>query len=76
VAPEDAALWDALRACRKQLADEGGVPPYVIFHDATLRAMLAQRPASLDDLLAVNGVGRAKLERYGQAFLDVLAAAR
>ncbi len=75
VAPQDEALWDALRACRKQLAEDGGVPPYVIFHDATLRDMLARRPASLEQLLEVNGVGRAKLERYGEAFLEVLAQA-
>ena len=48
------------------------MPPYVIFHDVTLRAMAAERPASPDALLGVTGVGRAKLERYGERFLEVL----
>ncbi|MGR8918994.1 MAG: DNA helicase RecQ [Gammaproteobacteria bacterium] len=71
---EDAALWDRLRACRRRLAEANGVPPYVIFHDRTLRDMLARKPATLADLLEVSGVGQAKLERYGQAFLDELVA--
>jgi len=65
-------LWDALRHCRKQLADEQDVPPYLIFHDATLMAMLEQRPASLAGLAALSGVGETKLARYGDAFLAVL----
>ncbi|MBT8446069.1 MAG: DNA helicase RecQ [Gammaproteobacteria bacterium] len=69
----DRELWERLRACRKRLADEQGVPPYVIFHDRTLRDMLARRPGTLMDLLEVSGVGQAKLERYGAAFLDELA---
>jgi ATP-dependent DNA helicase RecQ len=73
---EDAALWDALRACRRELADEQGVPAYVIFHDRTLQDMLHLRPRDASELLLVNGVGQAKLERYGQRFLDVLAAER
>ena len=68
-------LWEALRACRKRLADEHGVPPYVIFHDATLVAMAAARPSSADDLLSLPGVGQAKLARYGDAFLQVLREA-
>jgi ATP-dependent DNA helicase RecQ len=71
---EQDPLWEALRACRRQLALAQGVPPYVIFHDATLAAMATHRPATLAQLSAVNGVGAAKLERYGQAFLDVLNA--
>ncbi len=67
-----APLWDALRACRKRLADEHGVPPYVIFHDSTLAAMASLQPSSVEDLLSVPGVGQAKLARYGEAFLDVL----
>lgn len=65
-------LWEALRACRKRLADEHGVPPYVIFHDATLAAMASERPVSREDMLTLPGVGQAKLARYGEAFLDVL----
>jgi ATP-dependent DNA helicase RecQ len=68
----DQELWERLRACRKRLADAEGVPPYVIFHDRTLREMLALRPASVQELLAISGVGQAKLERYGQSFLDEL----
>jgi ATP-dependent DNA helicase RecQ len=69
----DARLWEALRDCRKALAEEQGVPPYVIFHDATLQEMLLQRPTSAAGLLEVTGVGAAKLERYGAYFLRVLA---
>jgi ATP-dependent DNA helicase RecQ len=67
-------LWDALRACRKQLADAQGVPPYVIFHDATLNEMMAIRPRTEGELLGIAGVGKTKLERYGEAFLRVIAA--
>ncbi|HSG88334.1 MAG TPA: DNA helicase RecQ [Pseudomonadales bacterium] len=72
VAPEDQDLWDALRACRKRLADAAGVPPYVVFHDATLRDMLAKRPLSLGAMLDVSGVGESKLDKYGTDFLAVL----
>jgi ATP-dependent DNA helicase RecQ len=72
LAPEDEPLWDALRECRKELAAEHNVPPYVIFHDATLRQMVALRPADSAALLAVGGVGQAKLARYGERFLEVL----
>jgi ATP-dependent DNA helicase RecQ len=69
---DEQALWEALRECRRRLAAEHAVPPYVIFHDATLLQMVAQRPASADELLALSGVGRAKLERYGQVFLEAI----
>jgi len=72
VADADRELWEALRACRKRLADENGVPPYMVFHDATLMDMLSHRPVSEDELLALNGVGRAKLARYGRAFLEII----
>jgi ATP-dependent DNA helicase RecQ len=71
-APVDEALWDALRACRRTLAEEQGVPPYVIFHDATLVAMAQALPRDADALLAISGVGAAKLERYGSRFLTVI----
>lgn len=64
--------WDALRELRKSLASEHGVPPYMIFHDATLQAMLAQRPTTLDELSAIPGVGQHKLTQYGQAFVEEL----
>ena len=72
VAEADRQLWEALRARRKQLAEEEGVPPYVIFHDATLMDMLALRPRDLYEMAAVSGVGDRKLEAYGDAFLAVL----
>jgi ATP-dependent DNA helicase RecQ len=73
--PEDQPLWEALRECRRTLALEHGVPPYVIFHDATLKAMVAERPVDGAALLSISGVGQAKLERYGERFLAVLRAA-
>jgi ATP-dependent DNA helicase RecQ len=68
----DIQLWDALRECRLRLATEHGVPPYVIFHDSTLRQMLSDRPADPDALLEISGVGQAKLTRYGDEFLAVI----
>ena len=72
VAEADRQLWEALRARRKQLAEEEGVPPYVIFHDATLMDMIALRPRDRYEMAAVSGVGDRKLEAYGDAFLTVL----
>lgn len=69
---QDVPLWNALRACRKRLAEEFGVPPYVVFHDATLREMVQQRPMSERTLLKLSGVGDSKLERFGDAFLEVI----
>ena len=69
---QDLPLWNALRACRKKLAEEQGVPPYVVFHDATLREMVQQRPMSERTFLKLTGVGDSKLERFGEAFLDVI----
>ena len=65
-------LFDALRAKRRDIAAEAGVPPYVIFHDATLREMARIRPKSLRDMALVTGVGARKLEAYGDQFLAVL----
>jgi ATP-dependent DNA helicase RecQ len=67
-------LFEALRAARRALASEAKLPPYVIFHDSTLRDIAASRPTTLAELARVQGVGEAKLERYGQAMLDALAA--
>ena len=72
---EDQGLWNALRACRKRLAEEHGVPPYVIFHDATLREMLEFRPTTASQLLSITGVGQSKLERFGDEFLEVIREA-
>jgi ATP-dependent DNA helicase RecQ len=68
----DDPLWLALKAKRTELAREQGVPPYVIFHDSTLLDMLERRPATLDEMAQVGGVGQAKLTRYGEEFLGVL----
>ncbi len=71
--PKDRPLWDALRECRARLAREADVPAYVIFHDATLREIVRLRPTSLEEMLAVHGVGQAKLDKYGADFLAVVA---
>jgi len=71
----DDPLWLELKAKRMELAKEQGVPPYVIFHDATLIEILQTRPESLADMGKITGVGAAKLERYGDAFLAVIAEA-
>jgi ATP-dependent DNA helicase RecQ len=72
---DDLQVFEALRELRKRLADERGVPPYVIFGDATLVEMSRRRPASDAELLDINGVGQVKLERHGEAFLQTIAAA-
>ena len=65
-------LFEALRAKRRDLAQEAGLPPYVIFHDSVLRDMAAARPAVLSELGRIGGVGAKKLEAYGEAFLRVI----
>src|SRR3954447_1383088 len=67
-------LFDALREARRKLAAEAGVPPYVIFHDSTLREIAARKPSDLNQLSTVQGVGAVKLERYGETMLEALAA--
>ena len=67
------ALWDALRAKRRDLAAEQNVPPYVIFHDATLIEIAHRKPQDLDEFLTIPGIGERKLARYGDEFLEVLA---
>lgn len=69
---DDQPLWQALKDCRKQLAEEHQVPPYVIFHDSTLQAMLEARPLSRMELLALPGVGQTKLDKFGAAFIEVI----
>ncbi len=70
--PEEELQFQALRLLRTEIAREQGVPPYVVFHDKTLREMVARSPRTLDDLAQVQGVGEAKLERYGERFLAAL----
>ena len=65
--------FQALREARRKLAAEAGVPPYVIFHDSTLREIAARKPKDLKELGAVQGVGSVKLERYGDAMLAALS---
>ena len=72
----DAPVFEALRSLRASLAREQNLPAYVIFHDATLRAMATQRPQNLKELGQINGVGVSKLERYGDQMLAVLRQAR
>ncbi len=71
-AAQDEAAFSRLRRLRKQLADSQGLPPYVIFHDATLREMAARRPRTLSQLADIRGIGEAKLQRYGEQFIAVL----
>ena len=66
-------LFQALREQRTLLAKAQGVPPYIIFNDATLLEMAGAKPRTLDEFAALSGVGAAKLERYGEIFLDVIA---
>ena len=68
----DGDLFQRLRVLRRALADAEGVPAYIVFSDAVLARMAAERPTDETGLLAVAGVGPAKLARYGQAFLRVL----
>jgi ATP-dependent DNA helicase RecQ len=72
VGEEDAPLLSALKAKRRALAEEGRVPAYVIFPDRTLIEMAETRPATLDDMARVSGVGAKKLERYGALFLEII----
>jgi ATP-dependent DNA helicase RecQ len=68
--PANYRLWEGLRTLRKRLADEQGVPPYVIFHDAVLMEMVQRRPRSLAEFGRLSGIGERKLERYGPDFLN------
>jgi len=73
--PEATSRFDALRRWRSDAAREQSVPAYVIFHDSTLREIALQQPGDIDALSRINGVGAGKLERYGPAVLETLAAA-
>ena len=66
-------LFEALRETRRKLAADAGVPPYVVFHDSTLREIAERKPRNLSELAQVQGVGAAKLERYGEAMLVALS---
>ena len=68
----DMALWEALRAHRRDLAEEQGVPPYVIFHDSTLQSMAELMPSTLEAFGDLPGVGTRKLDKYGQGFINII----
>jgi ATP-dependent DNA helicase RecQ len=70
----DVELWEALRDCRRELAEDQGVPPYIIFPDRTLKEMCASLPRNETQLARINGVGERKLAKYGDAFLTVIEA--
>jgi ATP-dependent DNA helicase RecQ len=70
----DLELFEALRAKRMEIAKDQGVPPYVVFPDTTLIALATERPMDEDDMLGISGIGQSKLERYGDAFLEVILA--
>ncbi|MDD2723162.1 MAG: DNA helicase RecQ [Methylovulum sp.] len=69
---DSSSLWEALRAKRKEIAEAQDVPPYVIFHDATLMAMMEAKPANLKQMAMISGIGTRKLEQYGEQFLAVI----
>jgi ATP-dependent DNA helicase RecQ len=68
----DQSLFEQLRQLRKKLADAAGVPPYVIFHDSTLRELAEHKPSTLEDFAIIPGVGQTKLARYGAAFIELI----
>ena len=72
----DDALFQALRGLRKRLADEAGMPPYIIFNDASLRDMAQRQPTTLEEFAGIAGVGQAKLARYGEQFVKLIRTAR
>jgi ATP-dependent DNA helicase RecQ len=72
--PVDASLYEALRLWRLAESKGQGIPPYVIFHDSVLREIASVKPATLDELASIKGVGASKLERYGRHVLGVLGA--
>ena len=73
VADVDVALWEALRECRREFAEDQGVPPYVIFHDTSLQQMCVDLPRDMNAFSLVSGVGERKLEKYGPAFIRVIS---
>jgi ATP-dependent DNA helicase RecQ len=65
-------LWEVLRSCRKKIAEENSVPPFLIFHDAALTEMLERQPINREQFARINGVGETKLEKYADVFLQVI----
>jgi ATP-dependent DNA helicase RecQ len=75
LSPEQEAVFEELRAWRGATAKEQSVPAYVVFHDATLRAIAVAAPSTLAELAAINGVGESKLAKYGESILELLGSA-
>lgn len=73
--PANGELFETLRALRRELAEQQGVPPFVIFSDKTLHEMASQMPTNLSEMLSIKGIGENKLEKYGQLFLNQILAA-
>jgi len=69
---EQGQLFERLAVLRRQIASEAGIPPYIIFHDSTLSEMCRVLPKDMQEMKAVQGVGEAKLSKYGQRFLDAI----
>jgi ATP-dependent DNA helicase RecQ len=65
-------LFESLRTLRKRLADEAGLPPYIIFNDASLWDMAQRQPTTLQEFSTIVGVGQAKLDRYGGQFVELI----
>jgi len=74
LSPDQEAVFERLRAWRGATAKEQGVPAYVVFHDATLRAIAVAAPSSLAELAGINGVGESKLGKYGESILELLGS--
>ncbi len=70
IIPQD-DMWHRLKAIRLELANEQGVPPYIIFHDSTLAEIHTKQPQTLNDFAQISGVGQSKLERYGEVFITL-----
>ncbi|MBA6411903.1 DNA helicase RecQ [Parahaliea sp. F7430] len=70
----DVALWEALRECRRELAEEQGIPPYIILHDRSLKEMCQFLPQNLAEMAQISGIGERKLDKYGAEFLNVIHA--
>ena len=73
---EDQELWEALRSCRKQLARQYGIPPFMVFHDSVLKEIAQRKPDRREEMLDISGVGPAKLEKFGDQFLQVVRGTR
>jgi superfamily II DNA helicase RecQ len=74
LSPAEYARYDKLRKLRKTLADKAGIPVYAVFNNDQLACMVKKPPAALSDILAINGVGEARVKQYGAAFLELIAA--